>query len=244
LIITDHESNNIQAPEAWVMRIIAERDVQSYLGPFVMNRQHPLTEGLSLGGVIWGAGKSEQAAGLPIITAGNVPLLTDVEYSTGRHDVWLRFDPDRSTLQDSPNWPALLWNLMDWRAFQSPGFRQTNVRLGADAAMKVDPGTTSIRLVEPTGRAIEVPLRDTTTLIKAEQTGVYQVISNTAKYSFAANALSQEESDLTPCASGRWGSWETSESLQREFRSIAWALLLAALAVMTAHLAVIGHQRK
>ena len=61
------------------MRLVTEPEASAYLGPFVIDFTHPLTEGLSLGGVVWGAGVKEQFMGTPIITAGNVPLLTDIE---------------------------------------------------------------------------------------------------------------------------------------------------------------------
>jgi hypothetical protein len=70
---------------------------------------------LSLDGVVWGAGKTSLPAAASVITAGNIPLLTDVERAGGRHDLRLRFRPDLSTLQNSPNWPILIWNLIDWR---------------------------------------------------------------------------------------------------------------------------------
>ncbi len=69
LVITDESEANIENADAWTLRITAEKEAAGFLGPFVVDRAHPLTEGLSLGGVVWGGGKSQQLAGTPVITA-------------------------------------------------------------------------------------------------------------------------------------------------------------------------------
>src|SRR5262249_29800629 len=76
ILITDAEGLAEDVPGAWVVRLLAEKEADAFVGPFVLDRSHPLTEGLSLGGVIWGAGKST-LPGSPVVMAGNVPLLTD-----------------------------------------------------------------------------------------------------------------------------------------------------------------------
>ncbi|MGE0126588.1 MAG: BatA and WFA domain-containing protein [Blastocatellales bacterium] len=234
LVITDEAGANVESAEGWTLRIISERDAASFLGPFVVDRAHPLTEGLSLGGVVWGGGKSAQLAGTPVITAGNTPLLADVERAGG-HDLSLRLRPDISTLPQSPNWPILIWNLINWRAQSAPGLQQTNVRLGADTTLLVEPGVESVSVVDPQHVTRQLPARDKTALIKADIAGVYEIIANQSKYAFAANALRREESDLTQAASGRWGNWANAAALQWEYRSVAWALLLLAMIVLAVH---------
>src|SRR5262249_36066155 len=55
LVISDGPDE--AGPDAWVVRLLAEKEAEAFVGPFVLDRAHPLTEGLSLRGVIWGAGK-------------------------------------------------------------------------------------------------------------------------------------------------------------------------------------------
>lgn len=234
LVITDEGDAKIEDAEAWTLRIISENDAASFLGPFVIDRSHPLSEGLSLGGVVWGGGKSRQLAGAPVVNAGDVPLLTDVERA-GAHELRLRLRPDLSTLQESPNWPILIWNLINWRAQVAPGLRQKNLRLGADAALTVEPGVESVSVVDPRRVTRHLPARDKTALIRADVAGVYEISANQNRYSFAANALQREESDLTRAASGRWGNWANATALQREYRSVAWVLLLLALVALAVH---------
>ena len=56
LLFLDDTAVAADSDEVWSMRIITEPETSAYLGPFVVDRTHPLTEGLSLGGVVWGAG--------------------------------------------------------------------------------------------------------------------------------------------------------------------------------------------
>ncbi len=234
LLITSEAGANGGDAEAWTLQIISEKDAASFLGPFVIDRAHPLSEGLSLGGVVWGSGKSSQIAGTPVITAGDIPLLTDVERA-GRHDLRLRLRPDLSTLQESPNWPILIWNLINWRAQAAPGLRQANVRLGADAALTLESAVESISMTDPRRVTRRLPARDKSALIKADTAGVYEISANQDKFAFAANALRREESDLTQASSGRWGNWANATALQWEYRSVAWALLLLALVALAVH---------
>jgi hypothetical protein len=238
LVITDEVKDgtgaNIEDAEAWTLQIIRENDAASFLGPFVIDRSHPLAEGLSLGGVIWGAGKSRQLPGTPVVNAGDVPLLTDVERA-GTHELRLRLRPDLSTLQESPNWPILIWNLINWRAQAAPGLRQKNLRLGGDAALTVELGVESVNVVDPHRLTRRFAARDKSVSIRADVAGVYEISANQNRYSFAANALQREESDLTQSSSGHWGNWADSTALQWEYRSVAWVLLLLALGALAVH---------
>jgi Aerotolerance regulator N-terminal len=233
LVIADAETR-IEDQETWTLQIISENDAASFLGPFVVDRAHPLSEGLSLGGVVWGSGRGEQLPGSPIITAGNIPLLSDLE-RLGRHELRLRLRPDLSTLQETPNWPILIWNLINWRALSAPGLERTNVRLGSDAMLRVPAGVESVKVTDPVRKTTELPAREKAVTIKADTIGVYQVEANQNGFSFAANALRREESDLTGAASGRWGDWANATEFQWEYRNIGWLLLLLAMAVLAIH---------
>ena len=207
LVFLDDTAAADGASEAWYMRVITEPEASAYLGPFVVDLTHPLTEGLSLGGVVWGAGVEEQFMGTPIITAGNVPLLTDTERFAGIHEIRLRLQPDLSTLQNSPNWPILMWNLLQWRASQTPGLERANLRLGEVAVLTTKLGTESVDVVSPDGEVSVRPVSDRAINLRAEAVGIYSVRAGTDTYAFSSNALDQAESDLTNKATGRWGGW-------------------------------------
>ena len=237
LVFIDH---NTMAPyshaETWYMRVITEPEASAYLGPFVIDRAHPLTEGLALTGVVWGAGETEVLMGTPIVTAGNIPLLTDTERFTGGHEIRLRLRPDLSTLQNSPNWPVLIWNLLEWRASQTPGLNRNNLRLGETTTLITKQETEVVQIVSPDGTTREQPVPDRTITLKAETVGIYEVLTEADKYAFASNALYQAESDLTTKAEGRWGDWGGTTLRWWGYQSFAWCFLLLAIGVLTLHL--------
>ena len=236
LLFLDETAVADDAADAWSMRVITEPEALAYLGPFVIDFTHPLTEGLSLDGVVWGAGTREQFMGTPIITAGNVPLLTDTEQFTGVHEIRLRLRPDLSTLQNSPNWPILMWNLLEWRASQTPGLERTNLRLGEVAVLTTKLGTTSVEVVSPDGGTLVQPVPDRTINFKAEAVGIYEIRAGLDKYAFSSNALYQAESDLTDKATGRWGDWGDATLRWWGYQSFAWFFLLLAIGILTLHL--------
>ena len=55
-----------------------------------------------------------------------------------------------------------------------------------------------------------------------------------------ADALRAEESDLTGCASGRWGDWLDDTARRLELQSVAWAVLLAVLGLTVLHLFLVA----
>lgn len=243
LLFSDEVTLPSAGQETWRVHFLVEKEAAAYVGPFVLDRAHPLTEGLSLEGVIWAASKAQHLAGRPVITAGNVPLLTDAESLTGIHDLRIRLRPDLSTLQDSVNWPIFLWNLLDYRSANTPGFRASNLRLGTDAVFSPGTGIESVQLTDPGGRTVELPVRGDTARIRAENVGIYEVQTDRDAYRFASNALHGEESDLRQCASGRWGNWMQKAALRKECRSITWVFLLLAAAILTGHLSLASHRK-
>ena len=240
LIVTDAADLSEIGPGTWVMQFLVEKEAEAYIGPFVLDRAHPLTEGLSLQGVIWGAGKKGSLEGAPVVMAGNVPLLADAESLAGRHVLRLRLRPDISSLQDSPNWPILFANLVQWRAAALPGLSRTNLRLGEETVLVLDSAVERVRLRAPDGGERSLPVQDRRVVVRGEQVGVHELRAGEQTYRFAVNALRREESDLTRCASGRWGDWLDETSLRLEYRSVGWVLLLLALGVLALHVALVA----
>src|SRR6185369_10058586 len=71
LVISDH-----QHPGEWVLEILSGANAVAHAGPFLVDRTHPITEGVDLDGVIWTAAGGAMP-GTPIVLAGNQPLLTE-----------------------------------------------------------------------------------------------------------------------------------------------------------------------
>jgi hypothetical protein len=243
IVFTDRIEAPDNAGEAWVVHVLTEKNAASYTGPFVVDRNHPLTEGLSLQGVVWGAGRTAELDGSPVILAGNVPLLTDEETQTHTHELHLRLRPDLSTLQDAPGWPILIWNLLQWRASERPGLNRTNLRLGEQGVLTFSTPREPVTVIRPDRAQQTLPVQDRRLVVRADDVGVWSIEAGEESAAFAVNALSANESDLTRCASGRWGDWLDETSLRLEYQSIAWVLLLIVLAIATVHLLLVARGR-
>ncbi len=100
-----------------------ERD--DWIGPFLTERRHPLLDGVTLEGVVWGAGRVD-LPGLPLLLAGEVALLSEEEGPRYR----LNLDPSRTNLPASPDWPILFSNLCEEARRRMPGAEEINARLG------------------------------------------------------------------------------------------------------------------
>lgn len=248
VVFTDATETPKDPGDAWLVRLLAERDAVPYTGPFVMDRNHPLTEGLSLQEVVWGAGKAQEIPGSPVILAGNVPLLTDQDRRDAgptavRHELRLRLRPDLSTLPDAPGWPILIWNLLQWRAADKPGMHRVNYRLGEQVTLTFATPRPNVSVTRPDGGQQSVPVQDLRLALRPDEVGIWSIHADEESASFAVNALSVNESDLTGCVSGRWGNWLDETSLRLEYQSISWILLLLVVGIATLHLLLVARSR-
>jgi len=234
LAITDHGG----ATEPWWLELDAGKAASAFLGPFIVDRTHPLTDGVAFDGVIWGAGSPHSAtASRPIVLAGDRPLITDEESESGGHVVRMSFDPASSNLQRSPAWPALLWNLAEWRSAAAPGFRYANVPLGGTAVAVAPPRAAALQasVRAPDGSTRDVAATNGTIVIAATQPGVWTLRANNETFRFSSNALLPEESDFAHATRGEFGGW-TAEALETNgFVDAAWIALLVAIAILVAH---------
>jgi hypothetical protein len=237
-LITDSADAPPADSDCWQLHLMQEKDAEAYLGPFVLERTHPLTEGLHLAGVVWAAGKGHEAPGAPVIMAGNVPLLSDAQTASGQHRLQLRLRPDLSTLPQSPAWPVLIWNLVHWRAGDMPGIRHPNLRLGEPAVLAAAPGSEHVEVSGPAGTARAMEVRARRVVIPADDVGLYEIREGNEVRSFGVSALNAEESDLSAAVTGRWGEWIEDEVGTPGIVHLAWLFLLLALGVLTAHLAL------
>jgi hypothetical protein len=242
LYFTDRVNSVNLSQDTWLVQLIQEADTSSYIGPFVMDQSHPLTEGLWLEGVIWSAGTTDDVPGRPILMAGNIPLLTDAASLTGRHHLRWRLKPELSTLTESNAWPVLIWNLLQWRRSQMPGLQQVNLRLGAKAIFRSESGITQMEVKEPDGKIHSMDIFEETAIIPAREIGLYEIRSEKGNHSFAVNALSREESDLRATVRGRWGDWRDESTLRREYQNLGWIFLLVTLGLLAAHHLVLYRQ--
>jgi hypothetical protein len=227
------------AGDAWRMEILGGKDPVAYAGPFVIDRSHVLTQGLSLENAVWSRASGTQLGGAPVVTAGDVPMLTDLADSDGRHRVQMAFIEKTSNLQDSPDWPILFANWVQWRQAGYPGVRGPNVRLGQSVAVALA-SDASVEVVAPSGATHTVRSRSRRVDVPARQIGLYTIKASSAQYQFSCNATAREESDLQGCQTGRWGDWNNTPTYQDRRIGLAWVFALLAMATMAGHLAMIA----
>ena len=197
----------------------------AFTGPYILDRTHPLTAGLSLDGVVWGAARGP-LQGEPVITVGSQPLV-----AVQGERVRIRFDPSLSNLHRTPAWPALVWNLVEWRLSRRPGPRVANVTLGSDVQIPLAAPVAEVEVVAPDGSRRTADGRSGVVVVNAATAGVWKV----GEHAFAANALVPNESDLTKTATGTFGGWTEEALASAGYESAAWILLLLALATLAVH---------
>ncbi len=234
LLISDSSLPELNDPLLWSLRIQSASETSAFIGPFIMNRNHPLTEGLNLDGIIWSAG-SAQSRSVPIISAGNTTLLEQEQNTgTGRH-LRLYLDSELSTLTQSPNWPIFFWNLIHWRQRELTGLQQSNYRLGSQVSVKLPPNCLKARVITPDGQRQDYENPASEMVVHADTPGRYQLTIDTVQYEFAVNAVSASESDMRGCRVTQKASPDQASLFRWEYRPWDGILLLIALVLMALH---------
>ncbi|MBY0231569.1 MAG: hypothetical protein K2W96_19965, partial [Gemmataceae bacterium] len=240
LLLTDRAGDVKAGDDAWVCQFLAgEGKPAGYTGPFVLDRTHPLADGLSMRGTVWGCGQEEEIDGAPVVMAGNAVLLSDArrEASSGavRHHLRFRYRHALSTLANTPDWPILLANLVSWRAQSLPGPERPNVRVGESVHVGLPGYRDSASLRSPTDSRT-LPVKGRVAAWPANQPGTWTLVADKESWKVSANFLDAEESDLRGCEAGRWGDWIDETTLRLEYRGVSWLLLILLLGVACAHL--------
>lgn len=208
--------------------VIGDAEIQrgangaAFVGPYVIDRTHPLAAGLALDGVVWGAARGP-LDGEAIVTVGAQKLL-----AVSNDRLRMRFDPAISNLHRTPAWPALFWNLVEWRSAQLPGPRTANAILGSDVEVRVSGPVT---ITAPDGTKRTADARNGSVIVQATMPGIWRV----NEHAFAVNALVPGESDLTRSVTGTWGGWTEDALSSAGYESAAWIALLLALATLAVH---------
>jgi len=232
-----------QREEPWWVQWHVDEQTTPFVGPFLMDRTHPLTQGLALNGTVWAAKSRDHTMGQPIIAAGQVPLVTDTPRRRGQHNIRIYYEPSRSTLHASANFPVLVWNLLQWRSLSLPGVDPVNVRLGSSVKLTLPTNQPTVRLIGPDQTSTQWPVVDGHVTITGQPPGVWRVETPDKIYSFVCNALSEEESDLSNAATDQVGQWIDHDTLQTQQAGLAWIALVMALAVLCLHTMVLTGDR-
>ena len=222
-------------------RWLAAGESKDFIGPFVLEKRHPLLLGVTLGGVVW-TGAMPIAAGVarPVISTGDQLLagIADGPAFAGRTTTLLNIDLDRTNLIRSPDWPILISNLVEMRRQQLPGPERWNYRTGEWVRVRLDRDPKAqlrfrcgaVERTLPAGRLIE--------FIAPSPGGLLQILDgHELLFEIGVNFLDETETALRDRSTGDSG--EIGEVAGRRAETSAtsdplfWVLLaLGATAMM------------
>jgi hypothetical protein len=216
----------------WTVEWLDPEEPVLFAGPFLPDRTHPLMEGLTLQGVLWAGGRQMEAPDLvPILLAGNVPLIAERAAAQGARHLTFAYDLEHSTLHESPDWPILFWNLLHWRGSRLPGLRDTNVRRGAEVAV-VHEGR-GVTVQGPDGWQWTADTGLDPCVFVPPRAGLYRVNRGGEGEWLAVNLLAEGETNLSGCDRGVWGTWRVDVRARQESApSSTWLGLLACVCVL------------
>ncbi len=184
-------------PKAWSIEIPANSESQALLGPFLLDKAHPLTRGMNLEGVLWSVPTGSTATGSTLISAGQSTLLSQ----DGRR-IQLRIDPTKSTLSRSPDWPIFLLNAAELRRASLPGLSQSSTQVGQELLWR-NAASGSWILTDPKGQSRALPEQTDLDIGGLYRPGVWTLQRDQDPASvIAVNALDPLESELRELSAG------------------------------------------
>jgi hypothetical protein len=232
-------------PSAW----LATGDARDFIGPFVLEKRHPLLVGMTLGGVVWpGAAPLIAGAVHPLVSAGDQALAGIREAPAGaakERAILFNLDLERTNLIRAPDWPILVSNLIELRRQSLPGPERWNYRIGEWVRVHLarDPtGPLRVRCgpVErtlPASRQLEFPA--------PSPGGLLQILEGEqVLFELGVNFLDEAESNLRHQTTADAGA--LTETAGRRFESgppsdpLFWILLAMAALALTANWAVLS----
>ena len=234
-----HETDAVATSNSWSLHWSGEGATNAYTGPFILDSSHPLAVGVALEGIVWGAASATNPPGaVPVILAGNVPLLSVREDAAGQRHLTMNFNPALSTLQNTPDLPIIFWNILQWRIAEMPGLKESNARLGAEMILKTT--GEAVTVSQPDGEKKSFPKTGGELALETPVPGIYSVIAGAATNLFSVNTLTADESDLSANVTAHWGKWSEDTQRRLEEASAVWIFGLLAAALLAAHLYLIA----
>lgn len=230
--------------DVWELRLGTGKNddaCKAFTGPFILNRAHPATRGLSLDGVVWAvppAGLQAQEDDEEVIGLGDRPLLLDRLFPGGEHRLRMALAPQVSTLDQTPAFPIFLANLADWRLSCEPGLRRVNVRQGESVRIAVPPlSAAAWQLAAPGAPPVEWPSRPVE--IPVARAGLYSFrpaggAGDSTGFEFSVNLCNANASDVRQGTDAQAGKWPDQVKTQGRFQ-LSFALILLSLGLLMLH---------
>ncbi|MDB5337130.1 MAG: double-transrane region domain protein, partial [Planctomycetaceae bacterium] len=177
------------------------------LGPYLIDKRHPLADGVVLGGVVWGGVQPVKYDAIPIISAGQTPLLAQLR-GTQTTAFLLNIDLAKSNIVESPDWPVLIDNLVEQRRDALPGLRRWNYRVGEVVQFRLfegpDPTPTELLTLISAAGTRKITRESIVEIGDLQDPGIYELKAGEKNAGqFAINFFDPAESDLRNLTPGR-----------------------------------------
>jgi hypothetical protein len=184
------------------------------IGPFVLEKRHPLLQGVTLGGIVWTGGFPLSAGGMhPLASAGDRTLIGTRASSTGADDRAFVFnlDLERTNLIRSPDWPILISNLVEMRRRELSGPERWNYRVGEWVRIRFDrQPSTPLRLRMGTFER-DLPATRLVEFVAPAPGGLAQILEgDQVRHEIGVNPLDEPEGDLRRARTETLGEFETA----------------------------------
>lgn len=176
---------------------------EDWLGPYLLERRHPLLRGVSLDGVVWSSGPAD-FPGQVLASAGDRVLVSE-ELGEDSGRTLVNLDPSRSNLAAAPDWPILFANVVERARARLAGPLAANVHVGERLVWRSDLASAEARdlhFVGPDAHAW--PVRGATTFThEARQPGIWRLLAGTRELArWSAAFTDPVESDLRTRGTG------------------------------------------
>jgi Ca-activated chloride channel homolog len=223
---------------------IVQKQARDLLGPYLIEKQHPLLDGIVLGGVVWGGVQPTDLPLRPLISAGRTVLLGQLLEMP--MPAWLmNVDLARSNLGESPDWPILITNLVERRRDELPGLRLWNFQAGETITFRAPstdesaPRSDELTLVHASGseRTLVRDRNDLVEITRLNETGVYEVRDQSEVVgTFAVNFFDADESrSITTLAPGQRQAKAATRATRLSIDdAYSWLMVLAILLLLAA----------
>jgi hypothetical protein len=232
-------------------------------GPYVLEKQNPLLEGLTMAGVVWGGVQPLKLETVPLITAGQQSLLSRL-MGTRTTAFVLNIDFSRTNLAESPDWPILLSNLLEMRRDNLPGLRRWNYRLNEQIQLRLVEEPSSVTTANAPTSTPKTTAKEKNSEVDAEARALFLVhgdqrrpiarasvielppLDEAGIYSiedrgqtvgeFAVNFFDPEESTLSGLRPGRREPEQPTSSLGgfQIDQPLTWVILLGIVLILLA----------
>lgn len=212
----------------------AAGDAADYIGPFVLEKRHPLLQGITLGGIVWSGAVPLAPGGIrPIVSAADRGLVGVIAARGPGADPAILFnlDLERTNLVRSPDWPILVSNLVEMRRRELPGPERWNYRVGEWIRVRFDRQPEGPVRLRAGDVERDLPGSRTVELVAPAPGGLVQILDgDEVLFELGVNALDAVEGDLRGRTTEDPGTFDTQASgLRAEsgapFDPLFWILL-------------------